>query len=239
MAIDTNDFGQPVGAIVENWRIPARPEKRILTGKTCRLEPLNLDRHADDLFAAFSHDQQGKMWTYLPYGPFGSVDEYRAWIISRALGDDPLFFAIVDTATNATTGVSAYLRIEPTAGSIEVGHLAYSPLLQRSRVATEAMYLMMQYAFSLGYRRYEWKCNSLNKPSCNAALRLGFTFEGTFRQALVVNGRNRDTAWFSIIDSEWPLLDSAFGRWLDDANFDASGRQRERLAEIIGSLKMR
>ena len=145
-------------------------------------------------------------------------------------GNDPLFYAILDQATNRAVGVAGYLRIDPRNGSIEVGHLGYSPLLQRTPAATEAMYLMMARAFELGYRRYEWKCDSLNEPSRAAALRLGFVFEGIFRQAVVVKGRNRDTAWFSVIDSEWPALKAAFVNWLAPDNFDEQGRQLARLS---------
>ncbi len=146
------------------------------------------------------------------------------------MGNDPLFFTIMDCAGNKPLGLASYLRIDPRSGSIEVGHLAYSPLLQRTAAATEAMYLMMSRAFELGYRRYEWKCDALNAPSRSAAQRLGFTFEGIFRQATVVKGRSRDTAWFAIIDQDWPAIREAFIRWLSPANFDAAGRQRSPLA---------
>ena len=149
-------------------------------------------------------------------------------------GSDPLFYAVVDAATGGATGVASYLRIDPANGSIEVGHINYSPLLQRTPAATEAMYLMMWHVFELGYRRYEWKCNALNAASCAAAERLGFSFEGIFRQAAVVKGRNRDTAWYSLIDEEWPALREAFQRWLAPSNFDGQGRQRTRL---IGSRR--
>jgi RimJ/RimL family protein N-acetyltransferase len=176
------------------------------------------------------------MWTYLPYGPFPTETEYTDWLQARATESDPLFFTVIDlqrdTGPAGAVGLVAYLRITPLQGCIEVGHLAYSPLLQRSPAATEAMYLMMRQAFDLGYRRYEWKCDSLNAPSRAAALRLGFTFEGLFRQATVVRGRNRDTTWFSVIDSEWPTLRTAFERWLDPTNFDATGRQRASLASF-------
>ena len=180
------------------------------------------------------------MWTYLPYGPFDSLDTYRAWTEEMSRRSDPLFFAIIDRnsghPSGRVVGLASYLRIDPAAGSIEVGHLHYSPLLQRTPAATEAMFLMMERAFNLGYRRYEWKCDALNAPSRAAAQRLGFTFEGIFRQAVVVKGRNRDTAWFSIIDAEWPALANAFRRWLDPANFDPQGKQRERLSTLTRKL---
>jgi len=171
------------------------------------------------------------MWTYLHSGPFASLEEYLAWLEPRPASADPLFFAFVDTAGNRATGLGSYLRIEPAAGSIEIGHLQFSPLLQRTPAATEAMYLMMRNAFELGYRRYEWKCDSLNAASRRAAERLGFTFEGVFRQALVYKGRSRDTAWYSVLDTEWPALQRGFRAWLQPENFDDSGRQRRSLAE--------
>jgi RimJ/RimL family protein N-acetyltransferase len=174
------------------------------------------------------------MWAYLPYGPFDSAASYDEWVQAKSASRDPMFLAIVDRATDRPVGVASYMRIDPANGSIEVGHLAYSPLLQRTAAATEVMFLMMDQVFALGYRRYEWKCDALNAPSRAAALRLGFTFEGIFRQAAVVKGRNRDTAWYSVIDREWPALREAFRRWLEPANFDAEGRQRWRLAELRG-----
>jgi RimJ/RimL family protein N-acetyltransferase len=203
----------------------------MLEGRWCRVEPLDPGRHAEQLFAANTLDREGRMWAYLSYGPFETLAKYREWIAVRAAGDDPLFFAFVDPTTGQATGLGSYLRIEPDSGSIEVGHLQFSPLLQRTPAATEAMYLMMRNAFELGYRRYEWKCDSLNERSRRAAERLGFTFEGVFRQATVYRGRNRDTAWYSIIDSEWPALKEGFLVWLDHRNFDEARRQRRTLAE--------
>ncbi|WP_439817909.1 GNAT family N-acetyltransferase [Zavarzinia sp. CC-PAN008] len=202
-----------------------------MTGRFCTLEPLDPARHAADLFAANARDGEGRNWTYLPYGPFADLGDYRAWMERTCLGDDPLFHAIIDHATDKAVGVASYLRIEPAVGVIEVGHINYSPLLQRTPAATEAMVLMMARVFDeLGYRRYEWKCDALNAPSRRAAARLGFRYEGLFRQATLYKGRNRDTAWFSIIDSEWPAIRAAFQAWLDAANFDADGRQRTALA---------
>jgi len=227
----TNPLGQPVGDPVPDWRPRPRPPRTPMVGRTCRLEPLDVERHAAALHAANLLDADGRGWTYLPYGPFASFDDYRAWMIATAGGDDPVFYAIVDPTTEQPIGVASYLRIEPAAGSIEVGHLRFSPRLQRTVASTEAMYLMMRRAFDeLGYRRYEWKCDALNAPSRAAAERLGFTFEGIFRQAVVVKGRNRDTAWLSILDREWPALRAAFEAWLEPANFDATGRQRKPLA---------
>jgi RimJ/RimL family protein N-acetyltransferase len=204
-----------------------------MQGRRVRIEALDPEAHAEDLFHANSADREGRNWTYLPYGPFERLADYRAWITQNCLGADPLFHTIVDQQSGKALGVSSYLRIDPKMGVIEVGHINYSPALQGSAAATEAMYLMMARVFDeLGYRRYEWKCNALNKASCRAAERLGFTFEGIFRQATVVKGRNRDTAWFSLLDSEWPKAKAAFQAWLDPANFDAKGRQKRSLEEV-------
>jgi len=230
-----NPFGQPIGPELSNWRAPPRPGRHLLQGRFCRVEPLDVGRHARQLYDANALDPDGRMWTYLFSGPFAGFEEYRAWLEPKPASDDPLFFAFVDRARDQAVGMGSYLRIEPAHGVIEVGHLAFSPLMQRTPIATEAMYLMMREAFELGFRRYEWKCDALNAASRRAAERLGFTFEGIFRQAIVYKGRNRDTAWYSIIDREWPALDAAFRAWLDPANFDAAGRQRRSLAELRGS----
>jgi RimJ/RimL family protein N-acetyltransferase len=227
-----NNLGQPIGFPIVDWKSPALPSGEPMVGRFCRLEHLNPNIHAASLYAANSIDIQGKMWTYLPYGPFSTLDDYRGWIEKVCLSNDPLFYGIIDTATEKTVGVASYLRIDRTIGSIEVGHISYSPLLQRTPAATEAMFLMMNRAFTLGYRRYEWKCNALNAPSRSAALRLGFSFEGIFRQATIVKGCNRDTAWFSIIDPEWPKIKASLEQWLQPTNFDEMGKQRIRLAEF-------
>ncbi|HEY0522295.1 MAG TPA: GNAT family protein [Stellaceae bacterium] len=230
-------FGQPIGAPVPGWSPRPRPPRTAMEGRFCRVEPLDPDRHAADLFAANAEAADGRLWTYLPYGPFPALAEYRAWVSDAGRGEDPLFHAIVDRRSGRAVGVASYMRIDPAAGAIEVGGINYSPRLQRTPAATEAMYLMMRRAFDeLGYRRYEWKCDSLNAPSRAAAQRLGFRYEGLFRQATIYKGRNRDTTWYSIIDREWPALRAAFERWLDPANFDASGRQRESLSALIGAV---
>jgi len=221
----------PVGVAVPDWSPPPRPSREPMAGRTCRVEPLDVDRHAADLFAADALDRDGVSWTYLPYGPFKTLGDYVDWMTAAVGREDPYFHAIVDRATGAAAGVASYLRIDPAAGSIEVGHIHYSPKLQRTIAATEAMYLMMKRAFELGYRRYEWKCNALNAASRAAAQRLGFSYEGVFRQARVDKGRNRDTAWYACIDGEWPALDRAFRAWLDPSNFDAAGRQKTRLSD--------
>lgn len=231
--VEFNALGQPVGEVVPGWTPRQKPIASVLAGSYCRLERLDLDRHADELFAADRRDVGGGGWTYLPYGPFADLASYRDWVSQVCRSDDPCFYAIVDTdstsgvvAVAGAVGVASYLRVQPEVGSIEVGHVHYSPLLQRRRTATEAQFLLMSHAFEdLGYRRYEWKCDALNAPSRAAAERLGFCYEGIFRQATVVKGRNRDSAWYSIIDTEWPVVRNRLTRWLSPENFDARGGQ--------------
>jgi RimJ/RimL family protein N-acetyltransferase len=238
-ALTSNALGQPIGEPVPGWTPPPRPGRDPMVGRHCRVEPLDADRHAADLHAANAHDRDARMWTYLAYGPFGTADAYAEWARRVAAADDPLFYAIVDLTTGQARGVASFLRIDPAAGSIEVGHIAYSPLLQRTPAATESMYLMMRHVFGLGYRRYEWKCDALNAPSRAAAQRLGFSYEGIFRQATVYKDRNRDTAWFAAIDAEWPALDRAFRLWLDPANFDEASRQRMPLRALTHPILTR
>ena len=233
-----NELGQPIGVPVPDWTPRPRPPRTVMEGRTCRVEPLDPGRHAADLHAANRLDREGRIWTYMPYGPFETPEAYRAWAEDACAGDDPLFHAIVDTATGKAVGVASYLRIEPAVGVIEVGHINYAPPLQRTVAATEAMFLMMTRVFDeLGYRRYEWKCDALNAASCRAAERLGFRFEGVFRQATMYKGRNRDTAWYAIIDGDWPALRSAYRAWLDPANFDADGHQQEKLSDVIARVR--
>lgn len=236
MPYEKNHLGQPVGFAVVDWHPPPPPSPATIDGRYCRLERFEPQIHAEALHAANALDADGRMWTYLPYGPFESLASYRGWADEVARGGDPLFFAIVDRTTGRAAGVASYLRIDLRHGTIEVGHLAYSPLLQRTPAATEAMYLMMKHAFDLGYRRYEWKCHALNRPSRVAAQRLGFSFEGVFRQAAVVKGRNRDTAWYAVLNTEWPALKGAFATWLAPANFDEQGLQRLPLSVLTGPL---
>jgi RimJ/RimL family protein N-acetyltransferase len=227
---------QPVGEPVPGWEPRPRPTREPLHGHFCTLEPLQLT-HAAPLWNAFSEDREGRNWTYLAHGPYSSLAEFSRWVEGAVQMDDPLFYAI-KVESRGPVGVAAYLRISPEAGTIEVGHIHLSPRLQRTAAATEAMFLMMAQAFALGYRRYEWKCDSLNAPSRAAAERFGFTFEGIFRQALVYKGRNRDTAWYSIIDREWPALRQAYQQWLAPSNFDDDGRQRVPLADFVNSARM-
>ena len=236
MPLEVNAIGQAVGFTVNGWAPPVHPPREPMAGRTCRTEPLDVERHAADLHAANLRDTNGRNWTYLPYGPFGSRDEYHLWLHTMGAAADPQFHAVVDLATGKAVGVASYLRIDPAAGSIEVGHIHYSPKLQHTIAATEAMYLMMKRAFELGYRRYEWKCNALNAPSRAAAQRLGLSYEGVFRQARVDKGRNRDTAWYAAIDREWPALEAAFQRWLDPSNFDQRGEQRTSLSAQTAPL---
>lgn len=228
-----NAHNQPIGRPVPGWTARPTPPPTAMTGRFCRVEPLNPAIHAADLYEANSRDAGGRNWTYLGVDGFTDPTAYRAWLDKMAAGTDPLFHAIIDLATGKPVGIASYLRIDPANGVIEVGHINYSPLLQQTPAATEAMFLMMRRAFDeLGYRRYEWKCDDRNLPSRAAAARLGFTYEGTFRQALVYKDRNRDTAWFSIVDGEWPVVKAAFEQWLAPANFDAEGRQKQSLAAL-------
>jgi len=236
MQTEYNTLGQPVGPSLVDWQPRLQPPYCLLPGKYCRLEPLD-ETHAEQLHAANSLDAEGRSWTYLPYGPFASFDEYRLWLCEKVQGKSAQLYAIVDLQSEKAVGVAGYLRPDPANGVIEIGHLNFSPLLQQTRAATEALYLLMANVFALGYRRCEWKCNDLNEASRRAALRLGFTFEGVFRQLLVVKGRNRDTAWFSIIDGEWPALNKAFLHWLDAANFDEQGRQKQALSQLAADAR--
>jgi RimJ/RimL family protein N-acetyltransferase len=227
-------FGDPIGFEVQGWTAREWPPRTPMIGRYGRVEPLDIDRHADELHEANRADQGRRNWTYLANDGFDDLTGYRGWLVGLSGGDDPLLHAIVDAVTGHAVGVAAYMRIDPAMGVIEVGNLNFSPLLQRTRLATEAMFLMMRRVFDeLGYRRYEWKCDSLNAPSRRAAERLGFSYEGIFRQAVVYKGRNRDTAWFSVLDREWPALRGAYEQWLSPENFDQSGRQRRRLADLI------
>jgi RimJ/RimL family protein N-acetyltransferase len=229
-----NKFNQPIGDAVVAWQGAMRPRRSPIEGRCCRVEPLDIDKHLNDLIDAFSEDPDGKLWTYMPVGPFDSGQEMGSWMQQACTTDDPLFYAVVEPDSGRAVGMAAYCSIRPELGVIEVGHIAYSPRLQKTPIASEAMFLLMKRAFSeLGYRRYEWKCDSLNEASRRAAERFGFSFNGIFEQALVYKNRNRDTAWYSILDHEWPATEKAFQKWLDPANFDNDGYQQTRLRELI------
>lgn len=223
---DTNEFGQPVGGTVDLVLPRPVPGRVTLRGEFCTLQPLDAAEHAAALFTAYAAADDDSDWTYLSVGPFRTAAEYRAWAEAAAASPDPLHFAVVDNASGAPLGTLSLLRIDSANGVVEVGFVVFSRAMQRTAISTEAHALLMRYVFDeLGYRRYEWKCHALNAPSRRAAERLGFSYEGTFRQAVVVKGRSRDTAWFSIIDSEWPALSAEFDRWLDPANFGPGGEQ--------------
>ena len=232
-AMPVNQHGQPVGAALPDWSPRPHPPRTVMTGRFCSVTPLDPGNHEDDLYERIGADAADPRWTYLPYGPFESRERFRRWLHEMATGSDPLFYTIVD-GHNRAVGLAAYMRIDRANGVIEIGHLNFSPDLQRTAAASEAMYLLMRRAFEeLGYRRYEWKCDSLNEPSRRAALRLGFTYEGLFRQAVVYKQRNRDTAWYSITDAEWPARKFAFESWLAPDNFDAAGVQRQTLSAFM------
>nr|WP_223881616.1 GNAT family protein [Affinibrenneria salicis] len=215
------------------WTARPRPGRVTLEGRYCRLEPVQVDRHAAQLYAAYCLAPDARDWTYLNVGPFADENDYRRYAGQMEQSNDPLHFAIVDRASEQAVGTFSLMRIDTANGVMEVGYVAFSRRLQKTRMATEAHYLLMCLAFDqLGYRRYEWKCDSLNAPSRAAALRLGFTFEGIFRQAVVYRGRTRDTAWFSLLDSEWPLIKGALARWLAEDNFDPQGKQKKALSEV-------
>ena len=229
-----NELGQPIGFPVPDWQPSEHPRGARMQGRLCRLEPVDIEAHASDLYRSFGEDREQRNWTYLPYGPFAGEDAFRDWLGKTCLGDDPCFFSVIDAAEGHAVGLASYLRIEPAVGVIEVGHIHFSPRMQGKPISTEAMYLMMRRVFETGgYRRYEWKCDSLNRPSRSAAQRLGFAFEGIFRQATIYKQRNRDTAWYSILDSEWPAAKAAFEKWLDDDNFAADGGQKTSLSETM------
>jgi RimJ/RimL family protein N-acetyltransferase len=216
-----------------------RPQRTPLEGRTVSLVALDPVAHAETLFAGAGGEQNEGLWRYLFEGPFLTRAAFDSHLNQKASSEDPLFFAILDKPSGDAVGYAAYMRIEPAHRVIEVGSILFTPRLQRTTGATEAMYRMARHAFEdLGYRRYEWKCNALNAPSRSAAVRLGFTFEGIFRQHMIIKGRNRDTAWFSMLDSEWPNRKAAFERWLDPSNFDAKGRQRISLSALNKKMSL-
>lgn len=224
----------PVGLALPDWT-PARfPSRAALTGRTCRLECLVPERDASDLFPVIGGFSHSRLWTYLPAEPPSNPEEFRTLLQQRATEPNSQPYVIVTPDSGRPLGMTSFLRIDSPNGVIEVGWLVFGSALQRTTAATEAIYLQVREAFDLGYRRVEWKCDSCHAVSRAAALRFGFTFEGIFRQAVVTKGRNRDTAWFSLLDREWPSVRDAFETWLDPANFDEAGRQRRKLWERGG-----
>ncbi len=229
MKTRVNGQGQPIGDALPNWTGCADIPRTPMAGRTCDVVPLE-QSHTAALHNAFAQDTSGALWTYMPTGPFPTEGDYATWVASATLSKDPLFFAIIDKSSGQPKGVASFLRIQPDHGVAEVGYITFAPSLQSTVMATEAMYLMMKRVLGdLGYRRYEWKCDALNAPSRAAAMRLGFQYDGLFKQALVYKGRNRDTAWFSVLDRDWPRLQAGFEAWLDPANFDANGQQLSSL----------
>lgn len=234
-----NEHGQPIGAALPGWQPAKRLDRTALQGSRVRLEPLSAASHATTLYAAFllsgegPHDTPKARWSYSGGMPFTTAEQCAAWLAERARSEDTLFYAVVEAGSNRALGLASYLNVVPGHGSIEVGHVHFTPALRRTPAATEAMLLMMRHAFSLGYRRYEWKCDALNAASRRAAERLGFRFEGIFRQHRVVNWRNRDTAWFSLLDSEWPGVEARLQHWLAPENFDDQGRQLRSLSALM------
>ena len=215
-----------------NWQPRPRPPRTALEGRYCRLEPLDPSKHGDALFEASMAPGAEERFRYLFDSPADRAS-YQEWLVRSAKSEDPLFFTVVDRATGRAEGRQTLMRITPEHGVIEIGNILWGPRMARTRVATEAFFLHTRYIFEeLGYRRYEWKCNDANEPSKRAALRFGFAFEGVFRQHMIVKGRNRDTAWFAMLDHEWPRLREAFERWLDPSNFDSAGRQKRSLVEL-------
>ncbi|AGT09508.1 GNAT family N-acetyltransferase [Paracoccus aminophilus] len=221
---------RPIGAKLTDFTVPPAPGPEVIAGRYVALERLDPSRHADDLYAA--NAGQDWVWDYMGYGPFATLGAYRAWQAEAAAKADPCFYALRDLARERIGGLASYLRIDRNHGVIEIGHIEISPAMQRSPAATEAISLMIGWAFDHGYRRVEWKCDALNAPSMAAAKRYGFRYEGTFRQHMIYKGRNRDTAWWAIIDKDWPPLAKAHQSWLTPENFDADGRQKLRLSVL-------
>jgi RimJ/RimL family protein N-acetyltransferase len=227
-----NAAQRPVGEVVSPQPPGLAPDGRSLAGRYVRLEPVSVSRHGPALFGSFANsDPDGSVWTYMGYGPFGSQAEFIDWLKTKENGRDPFFYAFVPLAAGEAAGMGSFMRHDPANGVIEIGHIWFSPALQRTREATEIIFLMMRHAFDdLGVRRLEWKCDALNAPSRRAAERFGFTFEGVFRQHMIVKKRNRDTAWYALMDHEWPAIRAGFEKWLEESNFDSAGRQRAPLA---------
>ncbi len=222
---------RPVGPIVDPLPPGTTPDLRPLHGRWIRLDPVSVARHAQSLFNSVDgKDPDGDVWTWLAYGPFADLNSFSGWLKDREAARDPWFYAFVDRKSGEAVGMGAFMRADPGNGVIEIGNIWMAPALQRTREATEAIYLMIRHAFDdLGVRRLEWKCDTLNEPSRRAAKRFGFTFEGIFRQHFIIKGRNRDTAWFAMLDKDWPKVRAGFEAWLDEGNFDAEGNQKAKL----------
>jgi RimJ/RimL family protein N-acetyltransferase len=233
MADIFNSLGQPIGPPVEDWTARPRPPATPMFGRTCRLERLDPKRHAAELHAAHQMARDVSNWTYLMVGPLKTLAAYESFLQAEAAKNDPFHHVVIDAITGKAVGMANFMRIDPANGVIEIGHVAYSPLLQQTSAGTEAIYLLLRRAFDeLGYRRVEWKCDSLNDASRRAAERYGFRHEGIFRKATIYKGRSRDTAWFSLTDADWPEVRAAFERWLSPDNFDAAGVQRRTLRDL-------
>lgn len=236
MVEETNPFDQPIGRPVAAWCARLPPRRAVVRGQYCRLEPVDVERHAVELFTHYMEAPDARDWTYLFHERPETLEAFRVYLSGLARSEDPLHFTIVDSMAGAV-GTAALARIDCANGVIELGGITYSPRIKRTRAGTEAIYLFMRLAFDeLGYRRFEWKCDSLNAPSRRAAERFGFSFEGIFRRAIVYKGRNRDTAWYSVIAEEWPSVRAAFESWLSPENFDQLGRQRRSLREIRSAI---
>lgn len=230
--VRNKDLDRPLGDPVEFQR-PALPGQPVIDGAWTRLERLDAARHAADIFRAQSgHDW---LWDYMPNGPYSDEKAFSNWMRSVQAADDPCFYAIVDPQTGKAVGEASFMRIDAAMGVIEIGNILLTPALQQRREASAALMTMIQWAFGAGYRRVEWKCNSLNAPSRRAALRLGFSYEGTFRKHMIIKGLNRDTAWFAITDHDWTALSPAYDTWLAADNFDADGRQRQSLSALTNA----
>lgn len=216
-----------------NWTARPRPPRVVLDGHHARLEPLSAAKHGDDLFEAATVADADGRFRYLGEYPPENRAAFQPWLDKAEASEDPLYYAVIDKATGKAGGRQTFLRIDPANGVIEIGHIHWGPLIARKPAATEAHFLFMKHAFDdLGYRRWEWKCNNANEPSKRAADRFGFTHEGVFRQHMIIKGQNRDTAWYSIIDTEWPALKAAYEGWLDPSNFDRDGNQKRRLEDF-------
>lgn len=230
----TNALGQPIGdALPDGWTSPPPPSPVALTGRTVAVVPLDAAAHGAGLHDAFLQDATGAGWTYMSNGPYDRLDDFLSWLDGVAGRDDPLFFAFLDRTDAAAIGYGALVRVDAPKGCVEIGSIRMSPRLQRTPMSTEAIHLLADYVFGLGYRRCEWKCDALNAPSRSAAARLGFVYEGVFRKATHYKGRSRDTAWFSITEDDWPAVRAAHRAWLSAANFDADGVQKRRLAAFM------